>query len=785
MSMNGSHAVKKTEQRRKRLKRLVGAAMVAVLLAVVVAYRWKPRRGEKQPPSPAAVPANVNQQLSGYTFTRSDNGRRIFTVHAARTVAYKQNGTTLLENVVVEVFGHEGHRHDLMRTAECDYFPPSGKLFAPGKAEIELNAPAGVSEPETAAARASVPAGSVRPTFLETSQVSLDRAGMMVASDRLVRFRVGPLSGTARGLTYAARDGWLELKRDVAADLAIQGARVPLHLTAARLRYDKRSGLVRLDGPVKIQEANQRVDAGSAEVQLDAQNRVVGCTLEDGVLGSMDSPTGTLQGRAQSAHADFDPGNGQVRAITAKGEVQVASSRNGQQMHLAAQQVNVTFQGRPARPQGGNASGDVQLVEEKARVEMAGAAATGTPHAKHPLGEEDLHAAAVQFEFMPGAWTLKKAVTVGQGKLVVTPENPGVGQRIITAEPLEIVFDAHNHPRTLRGLSQAHIVFLPSPQAVKGVPAESSSERLEAHFEPAKGTLQTVEQTGKFRFRQGDNRASSARASYVAARDEMTLTGDPKVWDPETHARADRILVHLADEEAEGLGRVRATHLETNARGRSSQVPVNVVADRMLARRGSQYVQYTGHVRVWQGQDVLETSSIDVFKKQGRMESGSRVLTSFLQPASHLPRAAGARTPASGEAQPVTVRADHLEYFDAGRRADYQGNVQLDTENATLRSDRLQVYFTPSSAPGASEVERAVADGHVTVTQPGRHASGEHAEYLAGPGKIVVEGGPPVLYDAEKGYTTGRRLTFFLRDDTIFLDGGKESPTISKHRISP
>jgi lipopolysaccharide export system protein LptA len=95
----------------------------------------------------------------------------------------------------------------------------------------------------------------------------------------------------------------------------------------------------------------------------------------------------------------------------------------------------------------------------------------------------------------------------------------------------------------------------------------------------------------------------------------------------------------------------------------------------------------------------------------------------------------------------------------------------------------MDLYFSPASSPGDSEVERAVADGNVTVTQPGRRATGEHAEYFAAAERMELTGGPPTLYDADKGFTTGQRLTFFLRDDRIFLDGGEKSPAYSRHRI--
>jgi len=57
---------------------------------------------------PPELPKNVNQQLSGVTFTRFDKWRRLFVIHAARTLAYKQGGMTELKDVYVEYFGHSG-----------------------------------------------------------------------------------------------------------------------------------------------------------------------------------------------------------------------------------------------------------------------------------------------------------------------------------------------------------------------------------------------------------------------------------------------------------------------------------------------------------------------------------------------------------------------------------------------------------------------------------------------------------------------------------------------------
>ena len=121
---------------------VVGGALTVTALAVSVAYWVASTHKEKPVILPQSVPIDVHQQLSGYTFTRSDGGRRVFTVHAARTVSFKQGGTTVLDDVLVELFGRTGNRRDIMRTQRCDYNSQNGDLFSSGPVQIELNAQA-------------------------------------------------------------------------------------------------------------------------------------------------------------------------------------------------------------------------------------------------------------------------------------------------------------------------------------------------------------------------------------------------------------------------------------------------------------------------------------------------------------------------------------------------------------------------------------------------------------------------------------------------------------------
>jgi lipopolysaccharide export system protein LptA len=403
--------------------------------------------------------------------------------------------------------------------------------------------------------------------------------------------------------------------------------------------------------------------------------------------------------------------------------------------------------------------------------------------------KKSLVAAEVRFEFRPDGHSLKNVETAGPGTLFITPADPKTGEKVITAGQFLMTFDVRSRIESLRGLAPTQVLFRPPATAPAGsATQETQANRLDAVFDVGTQTLREVRQSGDFQYREGERHASSDDAHYDAQAQTMLLLGHPQVWDTNSRVKCQQITIDMRTNTSTGEGHVQAAHLPSPAPGAppapTAQLPTNVLAERMVALRQSQTIHYEGHVRAWQGTDVVESSALDVYRAQKRVSSGSQVVTSFLQPAAMVSEQ-GAAPHTAGGPRPVTIRADFLDYLDQGRRARYVGNVRLKTESTTLLSDRLDVYFTPGDTVEGSEVDHAVADSHVIVTQPGRVGSGDHAEYYAGPGKIVLTGGPPRLVDEKKGSTTGQRLTFFIHDDRLFVDGGDQSPSLSKHRVAP
>jgi LPS export ABC transporter protein LptC/lipopolysaccharide transport protein LptA len=757
---------------------LVAGALTITAVAVTGTYWLRTRHKEKPVVLPQNVPVDIHQQLSGYTVTHSDGNRRVYTIHAARTVSFKQGGETVLEDVLVELFGKTGNRRDLLRTQQCQYNSQNGDLFSSGPVHIELN-----SEAENT--RASGSKGS-RTVYLDTSKVSYQHEKSLVTSDEVVHFRVGAASGSSQGMVYATKDGSLDLRKDVAMELQPREGHAsgpPLELTASHLRYEKPDREIILWGPVRVTQGDQKVSADGGKVFLNEANRVTRAEMEGSVRASEASPLRQAELSADRAQGEFDPVRRALRHLTAEGNVSGLSHDKGSTSHLSAERVDLDLAGAPARFQSGDASKNVQLVVESSPTLRQGMAAKPATTEK-----KSLTAAELKFSFRPNGKSLKDAQTVGSGKLVIDPSDPKAGQRIITAGQFLMSFTALSNLETLRGLKPTHIVFEPPQSAPPGsVAQESNADQLLATFDEATHALKEVIQSGNYTYRDGDRNASAEQSVYVAAAQGVTLTGHPRLWDAESRAKCERLRFDLATDTAEGIGKVQSTHLASGDQTTNGQAPdpTNVLADRMVAERRGQVVHYEGHVRAWRGADVVESTSLDVYRMGRRMSSGAQVLTSHLQPAS-----SGSETPPSTgtarrETRPLTVRADSLEAFDEGSKSTYRGLVKLQTGETTMEGDKMDVYFSRIGTDQNSEVDRANAEGHVVVVQPGRRATAEHGQYSASTGQIVLIGGPPNIRDDKKGFTTGRRLTLFVHDDRLLVEGGDGTPSLSQHRVAP
>jgi lipopolysaccharide export system protein LptA len=198
----------------------------------------------------------------------------------------------------------------------------------------------------------------------------------------------------------------------------------------------------------------------------------------------------------------------------------------------------------------------------------------------------------------------------------------------------------------------------------------------------------------------------------------------------------------------------------------------------MMARRTTGVAKYQ-NARLWQGPNVIEAPTLE-FRREPRavIAKGDKtkgVTTVFVE------------QDKSGKATPVNVTAAGLTYTDAQRQARFEGGVTMKGTDTTVTANHLDIYLRPRSGAqangGPSQLEKAVASGNVAIQAPNRRATGENLTYTASDAKFVLTGGPPSIFDAERGKITGDSLTFFQRDDRVLVES-RNAPTVTRTRVA-
>ena len=455
---------------------------------------------------------------------------------------------------------------------------------------------------------------------------------------------------------------------------------------------------------------------------------------------------------------------------------------------------------------------------------------------------------AIEMFMKPNGEELSIARTLAPGRLELLPKPAPAqaasnsGRRTLTADRIVMEFGDDNQ---LRLLNAEKAVRLESEVRPRRPATEAGGRRLEAGGPPGNPAqarvtpvlrvttsdhlaarfdsdeeLESVEQAGNVRFVEGERQGTAERALYTADDEKTVLTGgpakNPEVWDSHTRTSARRITLDQKNDTGIAEQEVRSTHVPEEKAGKTATTgpltgkePVHAIADRMESSGRGAVTRYESapggpRVRLWQNQDVIEARSVLIEREQRRMTAQGEVATVLSERAGAPPQAApqGPRPPAqaAGAAagqprqgsppRPIFVTADSLIYTDNDQRAHYQGRVVLRRQESVLRSAALDAFLAPAEEvkPGESRLERAIARGAVRIDESSargvRRAAAEIAEYLAAEDKMALSGGEPYIFDEQRGYTRGRQLTYYTRDDRIFVHGDGVARTMTEQRVT-
>ena len=817
-----------------RLRRwfaLIAILMIATVAGMYFYARWSLRKAVHTIPEKLGV--EIRQTADGFSISKSEQGRTQFTVSASKAVQFKEGGRAELHNVKIVVYGKDASRFDRISGDDFEYDPVSGNVSAKGRVLIDLEAnPEGLQHSDQ-----SPPAEARQPLHVETDGLIFNKnTGDASASGKVV-FQTPQASGSAIGVRYAAKAGTLDLLSTVVMSV---DRPQPVHLTAnhGEISKDPRQVLLTV---VHMSREQQEAWSDQATLFLRGDNTVDRVLAEGNVRSEipgraaaksnskpLDSTTSVTETRERSDRAElFLSGNrNQLTKAILTGNVQLVNGGAAQldsatapssdmqtaAAEPAAQQPAEAFAGRVTLNfetshgqqllQTVHAEGGVRLLQKKSgNTALVAAASPAKPGAR----DQEVEMAAPVMDFIvKNGRLLDLAETSGPPQIVIT--QPGTNQKtVVTAAKFTAKFTDQNRLATLHGEPNAKIVSSLIDPGKPGTAAGgstqpgladrvSTSTMLDVAFLP-EGGVKSIAQTGQFNYVDGTEKAWAQRGEYTAADQVIVLTGSPRVVDGGMTTTAQTIRFNRTTGDALAEGNVKSTYSDLKPQPDGALLaasdPIHVTSRSMTAHRSTAIALYTGDARLWQNANVVEAPELQFDRDHRSLVARGGVQHSSPQPVSTVL----VQVDKAGKVTPVHITSARLTYTDLERKVFLDGGVTAKAADTTMTSQQMTVLLLPQSQskagvnnrPGIGtpgQVDRIIAENNVVITQPARHAAGDRLVYTAADDKFVLTGGPPSIFDAERGKITGDSLTFYRHDDRVLVEGRETAPAVTKTQVA-
>jgi lipopolysaccharide export system protein LptA len=791
-----------------RLRRWLAAIAVLFIAMVAGTYfyaRLRLRNVLKEIPNKIGI--DIKQTASGFQFSKSDGKRTLFTIEASDLKQFKLNGSAELHNVSIVLYGRDSSRFDQIYGDDFTYDKKTGDVTASGEVQIDLEAnPTGLTGPDQ-----GTPKELKNPIHLKTRDLVFNQNSGDAFTHARVDFRTPQASGWAIGVEYSGKSNTLTLVSQIHVTLSGQDA-ARLFATHGKITRDPR--VIVLDHP-RMEREGGTLEAEQATFFLGPDNDV------QRVLA-----TGNVN--AESARRDSDP----MHARADEGEILLAGKQN--LLRTATLTGNVHVERLGSQPMQGDAGraildfagqNQLQKVHAADGVRLAQHPGPSTPAANaSPPQDFDITAPIIDFLIADGR-RLDRAETSGAAQITIYPaqtsspanEQLSAQRTVITAGRFDAEFapapEGSSRLTSIHGAPDAKIV-----NSTAGVPDRvSTSQTLEATFLP-EGGISSIVQQGSVAYSDGQpaskrTQAWADKALYTPADQLLVLTGSPRVAEGGMVTTARTIRINRATDDAFADGGVKSTYNELKEQPTgallASSSPIHVTAATMTAHNSPAVALYQGKARLWQDASIVEAPSIQFDRDRRSLVAqgtAAQPVSTVLVPAKlgqpdriqpGQPQAedehkANKKTEEkSGENSPVAITSARLTYADADHLAHYEGSVVAKGASFTASSSTLDVYLVPRSQAssnqllaGSGQLDHMVAQGKVVVQQPSRRAQGQTLVYTAADDKFVLTGGPPSIFDAERGKITGGSLTFFRGDDRVLVEGEASTPVVTQTRVA-
>jgi lipopolysaccharide export system protein LptA len=757
----------------RRTRWLFLFAIIFIVVAVGATYLKSKRSLERDAPArPKTLSKNFDGSFDRYCY--SDQKGTTPHVNICADHMSQSSGSTAmdLDGVDLKLYNKDGTNYDLVKTAKALCDTSAKTLYADGEVDITMSVP--VDGPQH---------GHI--VRIQSSGVRFDTQNGKANTDRLVRFEFDQGGGTSMGAEYDPQTRELHMKSQIALDWRGKTPEsVPMHIESGEAFYRERDSKIILIPWSKLARDTLRLEGGMSVVTLD-KGEVRLAEIEKG-RGTKQDGDRNVEFGSENMVMNFADGM-VVTKITGDRNAHLISTTDAARTTVTGNRMELGFE----------ASGKESTLSTA--IAMGKSVAENVPIAKPGTQQGDtriLHSEVIHLKMRPGGQEIDTVETDGAATMDFLPNRPGPPKRFMTGDKIWIKYGDDSRIQSFRSVNVTTRTEKPPTEKdiqAKTVPPPgfTSSKEMLATFDPKSSDLSHLDQKTDFKYDEGDRHARAEHATLEQDKDLMTLDKGARVWDSTGSAAADLIVMNQKSGDFKADGHVASTRMP-DPKGKSSAMLttdeiMQARAQHMTSTDDNQKIHYEGNAVAWQGSNRVEADRLDIDRDAGIMEANGKVVSQFVDKDKDKDKGdkkdgKTAKTKTSTAAPIFTVvHAPHLLYTEDTRVAVYGGGVLLQRPDLTVTGQEIKAYLNDADAD--SSLNRTESDGAVKIVSTARGkvrtGTSEHSEYYADEGKVILNGGRPLLLDSKEGRTQGDQLTWWANDDRLLVNGVPKNPVKS------
>ena len=761
-------------------------------VAIVWSFLSRRQQGVAIPQAKILAP-DISRQSTKFEYTEHKRGRPVFRIYAETSTETVSKVHTL-KDVSLTYFDESGKPSDTISGRNATYRIDDKQVEFSGDTRIQL----------------------ADGTEVFSEQVSADLHQEIATIEQDFRFKRGNVQGNGKSLIYRFPQREIQVEGGLHV-LGWSQAR-PTEATALQGTYHLSKRVVTLVSGALITSGDIHLKANQISLFLTEEHQIQRI-LSSGEAELQAAPLKSFSGH--HINVFFDTGSQSLEYFEILGETQASfydrasySERvEGSNYLIEADRiVAVPEQVRETEElllKRFTAQGDVRLksitwgIQEARSAEMQGEFFEDGEHlrqldlrgqvsvtrgaAPQGLGQEQLSSRTLTLQFEPDQ-VLKEAKAAGDVELILNlPEGQ---RRLVATEFVEVHYQEGLPERIVsKGDCQLESVgpgekeslqaplieiryrqgLLDNIIAQPGVKLESehqgeasytTSDRLEVVYH--NGKIKEVVQSGNFHFWEGDAAGLDLRSDralfdpttqkIIATGEELsvlrTVSANSSAQGSVIETVAQRFELDRITNEVLAKGQIRSFLREED----TSTV---ITSGRMQADSQTGWVQYSVHPRIVQGANSIRGKIVRYNHQDHQLLVEGDVKSSLIQGDLENGRR-------------YSIEAERLVYKRLQRRANYQGEVHLQTDDMLLVAPFMELVFESTDGDQLQEI---VAWGGVQITEGNRRAEGSRVVHYPLEKKVVLTGSPAQVVEIQKGKAAGRQLTFYLGDEKLLIEG--------------